>query len=202
MVGRSHLESLGIFVREAFLPEPLCQVLCGGVDNKLFVSGDVWAPENGLRVDENIKRRREVSCSVDTEPELHRRLFEISGDLAEAFGLELRTIQPLKFTRYDVGDFYKPHRDVVDDPSAPDMIRDRKLAITLFLNQQADEPIEGDYCGGHLTFFGLADDSLWQNVGMPLDSEAGMLVAFRPDVIHEVTPVTHGKRYAITTWLS
>jgi SM-20-related protein len=151
---------------------------------------------------EGLKSRHEISHSPVSEPELHRRLFEISGELATVFDLELTTIHPLKFTRYDVGDFYKVHRDVTDDAGAPDMIRSRKLALTMFLNQQGDEPDEADYCGGSLTFYGLLDDPDWQAVGIPLDSEAGMLVAFRPNVMHEVTPVTHGTRYAITTWLS
>src|SRR5207248_100979 len=153
-------------------------------------------------VEEHIKRRREFAYSANTKPDLHRRLFEISGELADCFGLQLSGIQPLKFTRYDVGDFYKPHRDIVDDKATPDLIRARKLAVTLFLNQQGDDPTDGDYCGGSLAFYGLIDDPKWQGIGMPLDSEMGMLVAFPPDIIHEVTPVTHGTRYAITTWFA
>ncbi|MFL6375548.1 MAG: 2OG-Fe(II) oxygenase [Pyrinomonadaceae bacterium] len=196
------LDQLGVFIREDFLPPSLCEYVCREIDAGAIGDGDVWSQGYGLNVREEVKRRKEVSYSADTKPELHRLLFEVSHELSERFQVELRQIQPLKFTRYDPGDFYKPHRDIVDDPDAPELIRSRKLAVTLFLNQQGDEPSEGDYCGGSLTFYGLVEDPAWVGIGIPLDSESGMMVAFRPDIVHEVTPITHGRRYAITTWFA
>lgn len=202
MAHGKQLERFGIFTREDFLPPSLCEQLCKDIDDAPLENGDIWAPESGFHVEEEVKRRKEFSYSADTKPDLHRRLFDISAELAKVFGFQFTSVQPLKMTRYDVGDFYRPHRDIADAQDAPDVIRARKLALTLFLNQQGDYPDEGDYCGGSLTFYGLINDPAWQAVGMPLDSERGMIVAFRPDVIHEVTPVTHGTRYAITTWFA
>jgi predicted 2-oxoglutarate/Fe(II)-dependent dioxygenase YbiX len=30
--------------------------------------------------------------------------------------------------------------------------------------------------------------------------EPGMLIAFRAETTHEITPVTHGERYSIVSW--
>ena len=92
------------------------------------------------------------------------------------------------------------HLDISPHAEAPAIINDRKVSIIIFVNQEGEDLEEGDYCGGNLTFYGLLDDPNWRNVGLPLESEAGLLIAFRPDTFHEVTPVTEGTRLTITTW--
>jgi SM-20-related protein len=44
------------------------------------------------------------------------------------------------------------------------------------------------------------DDERARSVGFPLIGEAGLLLAFRPNLVHEVTPVTHGERCTVVTW--
>ncbi len=72
--------------------------------------------------------------------------------------------------------------------------------MIIFINQEGEDLDEGDYVGGNLTFYGLLNDPNWQNIGLPLESEPGLLIAFRPDMPHEVTPITEGSRFTITTW--
>ncbi|NJM52005.1 MAG: 2OG-Fe(II) oxygenase [Blastocatellia bacterium] len=105
-----------------------------------------------------------------------------------------------KFTRYDEGDYYRTHLDISPHANAPAVINDRQVSIIIFVNQEGENLSEGDYIGGNLTFYGLLKDRQWQNVGLPLESEMGLLIAFRPDMPHEVTPVTEGSRFTITTW--
>jgi SM-20-related protein len=38
-------------------------------------------------------------------------------------------------------------------------------------------------------------------VGLPLVGEGGLLVAFESGTTHSVTPITHGERYTVVTWL-
>jgi predicted 2-oxoglutarate/Fe(II)-dependent dioxygenase YbiX len=38
--------------------------------------------------------------------------------------------------------------------------------------------------------------------GFPLQPEEGLLIAFPSRMMHEVQPVTRGKRYSIVTWYS
>jgi SM-20-related protein len=66
----------------------------------------------------------------------------------------------------------------------------------LFLNGEggADQP--SSYGGGQLTFYGLMGDRL----GLPLAGRPGLLVAFRSDLVHAVTPVTRGERYTVVSW--
>jgi SM-20-related protein len=42
----------------------------------------------------------------------------------------------------------------------------------------------------------------WKNIGLPLDARAGLLIAFRSEVFHEVQPVTHGQRLSVVGWFT
>jgi SM-20-related protein len=101
---------------------------------------------------------------------------------------------------YQEGDFYSVHADGGKDGDVP-TTRERKVSVGIFLNAQTEQPAEGTYCGGSLTFYGLIDDPRWHTYGFPLKSEPGLLIAFRSDVPHQVPPVTHGKRHTIVSWL-
>ena len=72
-----------------------------------------------------------------------------------------------------------------------------------FLNDQSAEPRADAYGGGNLTFHGLLnEDTKGEGVGFALTAQQGTLVAFPSLMVHSVTPVTHGKRYTITTWFA
>jgi SM-20-related protein len=51
-------------------------------------------------------------------------------------------------------------------------------------------------------FYGLLEDPRTHGHGLAVEGEPGLLLAFRPDLLHEVTPVLHGDRYTIVTWLA
>jgi predicted 2-oxoglutarate/Fe(II)-dependent dioxygenase YbiX len=51
-----------------------------------------------------------------------------------------------------------------------------------------------------LTFYGLLPGPAWERIGFPLRGEEGLLVAFRSEILHEVTAVRQGDRYTIVTW--
>ena len=67
------------------------------------------------------------------------------------------------------------------------------------------QPVIGDvivkmypsFSGGYLTFYGLAETA---NLPVPIIADPGLLIAFRPDLIHAVTPVTRGLRLSVVSW--
>jgi hypothetical protein len=46
----------------------------------------------------------------------------------------------------------------------------------------------------------LQSASRLKTYGVPVIGEAGLLIAFGADMVHAVTPVTHGERYTIVSW--
>lgn len=194
-------EQFGVYSHYEFLSHEFCNQLRDEMESAVAVPGTVWNPDDGENFKEEAKKRKEYpNISEASVNEINRKLDELMPEIAERFEQPVTGIQPIKFTRYDAGDYYRIHIDITNDPDAPELLRERKVSVIIFLGQEGETPDEGDYCGGNLTFYGLLGEQGWNSVGLPLESEQGLLVAFRPDIPHEVTTVTHGTRYTITTW--
>jgi SM-20-related protein len=196
-------EQFDIISVHEFLSAEICARLCSEIENATEAAGMIWNPKEGSYVKEEIKKRKEfIGVPAESEILIREKLLQFMLPAAEHFDIDLKGVQPIKFTCYDTGDYYRKHIDVSPHADAPAIINERKISVIIFLNQEGEDLSEGDYCGGNLTFYGLFDDPSWQNVGLPLESESGLLLAFRPDTLHEVTPVTQGRRYTITTWFT
>jgi SM-20-related protein len=191
---------LGLFALKDFFPRELCLTLRTTMDSAPSRSGTVWRKGAGDGViDESLKRRTEIISEAALSL-VEERLVALMPALGSHFNLSLKGCEKGKLVVYRKGDFYAPHVDSSDDPTHPRVLKDRQLSIVIFLNSEVDEPEPGSYCGGALTFYGLIDDPQWKVFGLPLIGEEGMLIAFRPNVLHEVKPVTHGERYTLTNW--
>ena len=70
----------------------------------------------------------------------------------------------------------------------------------MFLNGQQAWEGDGDYGGGDLVLYGLANgaDTEGQHVSLP--GSLGTMIAFPAGTVHEVMPVTWGERYAVVGW--
>jgi len=98
--------------------------------------------------------------------------------------------------RYVPGDFFVPHRDVeeVEGEAVIDVQR-RFVSLLIFLNAPDDPDVP--YQGGDLTLYGLLDIPDSEKFGFPLNIEQGMLVAYRSNTLHGVSPILSGNRYVI-----
>jgi Uncharacterized iron-regulated protein len=146
-------------------------------------------------VDERVRRASRVSPSAETVAYVTRRLEEHRRNLEGHFGTELSGCEEPQFLCYRVGDFFVAHQDGNTGLVNLDSDRTRRVSITIFLNNQSAERLAEAYGGGSLVFSDWRTGSRHEVVG-----EAGTLVAFRSETTHEVTPVTHGERYAIVSW--
>lgn len=100
--------------------------------------------------------------------------------------------------RYNVGDFFVAHQDGNTGMLRLDTDATRKISITIFLNAQSSAQISGSYCGGSLKFSDYRAVPEYREFDLP--AEHGLLVAFRSETTHEITPITHGERYAVVSW--
>lgn len=153
-------------------------------------------------VDQRVRRVTWAQVSPATRAFVDRRLTGIKPHLERHFGVALSRHEDPSFLRYGPGDFYVPHHDREDHPDASVEVRARQVSVVAFLNTEGEPSDPEAYGGGALTFAGLLDDARLRAIGIPLVPEAGLLLAFRSDVLHSVTPVTHGERYTIVTWFA
>jgi SM-20-related protein len=149
-------------------------------------------------LDEKMRRVSSASVGKATRTRVKQRFLEIVREVETHFGTPLAGCESPGFLAYDNGAFFAPHRD--KGPHDPPDIRRRVVSAIVFLNQPCSEREDDGYGGGMLRFHGLLDGPDWAACPFPFEPELGMLVAFRSDVLHEVQPVTFGRRFTVVTW--
>lgn len=188
----------GLFVCKNFLEQELCTQCCREINEASQKQATIAGPNATDVIDENIRKVKSADVPATTVSLVEARLLALIPTIEQHFSVTLTGCQPLDFLTYQEGDFYQLHVDNGDDAHSD--YRERKVSVVIFLNGQAQQPADDTYCGGSLTFYGLIDDPRWLTYGFPITSDPGLLIAFRSKTLHQVLPVTHGKRYSIVSW--
>jgi predicted 2-oxoglutarate/Fe(II)-dependent dioxygenase YbiX len=202
MPNATILGHLGFFVRRGFFNAETCRRIRREMAEAACIPAMVRpAGEADGVLDQATRRTGVASVSASTTALVEEQLRATQPTLEKHFLVQLSGWQRPQFYIYEEGDFFAAHRDRdADDPVAPDWIRARQVSISIFLNDMRSGAEAEPYSGGSLVFYGYRGDRSGAGFGMPLESEEGMFVAFRSDWIHEVKPVTSGRRYSIVTW--
>jgi SM-20-related protein len=150
----------------------------------------------GQAVRPQIRKVSRVAVPPATCERVTRLLMEQKGVLERHFGLTLGECEEPQFLRYATGDFFVPHQDG-NTPLVFDQSRFRKISAVIFLSPQSHDPVPETYGGGSLVLHGPYSGPPSR---LPVAASPGMLVAFRAETTHEVTPVTHGERFTIVSW--
>ncbi len=149
-----------------------------------------------FRLDPTVKMRREARVEdPDLDAELHDRLMRrVLPEIGRAFSFDVKQREAFKVLRYQAppavdamdtptaaGGYFRAHRD----NDARDVAH-RRFAMTLNLNS-------GEYTGGRLRFpeFGPRE----------YEAPSGGALLFSCSLLHEVTDLTAGTRYAMTSFL-
>jgi SM-20-related protein len=153
-------------------------------------------------VHEDVRRTTSLEVSAETIADLGRRLRELRGEIGGYFRLNLNDCELPQFLRYGEGDFFIRHQDGDTDQLEFDHLRVRKVSVVVFLNGGGDEPAAETYGGGTLLIFRAGEEAGAPSLVFDVPGEAGLLVAFRSDTVHEVAPVTRGERFTVVSWFS
>jgi SM-20-related protein len=152
------------------------------------------------RIKDDVRRTKEARVSKQTRSLVRARLLDLQSDIERHFGLALEGCEQPQFLVYRPGDYFRAHQDGEDAPGKPDYARRRRVSVILFLNSETETPSPESFCGGALTLYGLLEEPRAKQYGFDLVGEAGLLLAFRADLMHEVRNVTHGRRYTVVNW--
>jgi SM-20-related protein len=199
-VNTSVTTQLGIYTEENFLDLATCENLKAQMRAGSHERAKVFERESGYALNE--ARRSTIRVNVDegVASSIRERLLAKCDEFTRCFGVEVVDCQEPTFLVYKPGDFFEPHRDYTENQNAPETIRRRRVSAVVFLGDESAGGVEGEYEGGSLAFYGLLKDPRCEHVGIPVRGKAGMLVAFRSDVFHQVSPVTRGERFTIVSW--
>lgn len=105
-----------------------------------------------------------------------------AANCSAGWNFDMDTIELMQIGRYSEGGHYDWHQDI----KVPENQRQRKLSISILLNDPAE------FEGGDLVFKGAEDKKIF--------TQQGTIVVFPSFVEHKVTPVTKGTRYTAVTW--
>jgi SM-20-related protein len=192
---------LGLFAIPGFLELDLCQRLREEMASSTITQATVRDKGDAYGVDERTRRTRNANVAASMASVVEGRLLAIKDRVARHFALQLTGVQDLQFLLYREGDFFRPHVDrTPDQEDDAAFVKERQVSALIFLNGQSGEHGANAFDGGALTFYGLLDDDRGEGLGLPLSAEPGLLIAFPPSLVHEVTPVTSGERYTVVTW--
>jgi SM-20-related protein len=201
MSNSDFFSRMGLFVRREFFDAELCQRLRLEASSARHTQALTYKDGMGVGiVDENFRRAKAVKVSGQTRLSVADQLLAVKPTLEKHFNLPLLDCQRPDFLVYKEGDFFQPHRDINDQPESPQIVKERRVSVVIFLNDQTKEPKPESYCGGSLIFYGLFDNPRGKEYGFPLVGERGMLIAFPSDTVHQVSTVTQGDRYTIVSW--
>jgi SM-20-related protein len=201
MPASGFFRRFGFFVAPNFLDAKcgaeLCRAMAGAPSEEPLIvvsSGEDRCDEDVRRVDVRVIPKHDRSRTA-----LRQRLRGLIPELETHFCTPLVDCESPQYLIYHPGDFFRAHRDGGD--SAPDEVtRRRRVSVVIFLNRESEEPAGDAYGQGHLTFHQLLDGPHWGRCAFPLDAEPGLLIAFPSSTLHEVTPVSHGRRFTVVTW--
>jgi predicted 2-oxoglutarate/Fe(II)-dependent dioxygenase YbiX len=191
----------GIFAEERFLDGRACGDLAAEMREAQRVPATVSLSAEHIDVD--YRRTAMAQVSDETRRSVEQRLREIRPSLARHFGETLPEMERTQFLVYRKGDYFRRHTDTPPNASARTDGHVRRVSIVLFVNAQGAPGEHDGYGGGQLTFYGLlGDDRRGEGIGLPLTASADLLIAFRSELVHAVTPVEHGERCTVVSWFS
>jgi SM-20-related protein len=200
MPDASFFTRFHLFAVPDFFDAGLCATLTAEMCSANRTPATVRQQGSEYTVDPGIRSAKWVNVSPATVSLTESRLLGLQPQLERHFDLPLAGCQEPQFLAYKPGDFYRRHRDSNERADASPIAQARRVSVVIFLNSESGHPEEGRYGGGSLTFYGLLDRPGGPAIGLPLTAQAGLLIAFRSSLLHEVTPVSHGERYTIVSW--
>jgi hypothetical protein len=176
-----------LIVPDVFEAE-LCRYLIGAFqEGKAEESGFMVerAGQTLSEIDYGVKRRRDMNLLDPALSGFIRRNIaaRLVPEIDKAFQFHATRMDRTIVACYDAatGGYFRPHRDNISKGTAH-----RRFALTVNLNPE-------DYDGGDLRFPEFSD--------LPYRTAAGAGIAFSCSLLHEVTPITRGRRFAFLAFL-
>ena len=190
----------GIYFERNFLNEHVrLKIRDSLLQNDEFSKGRIVSDDGQKVTDEEWRKVLRGTVCSEIQHDVRQELTVLQPRLEAHFQTTLHGFETPQFLLYQVGDFYRHHRDVVSSKGGAHSAKNRKVSIVLFVNGEGNHQ-ETDFQGGALTFYGLVKGKSQKDFGLPVVAEAGLLVAFPSTIFHEVFPVTSGKRVSIVTF--
>lgn len=146
----------------------------------------------GYVVDKSRRDADAVQLSAELIAELETRFGEVLAAVGAHFGVELTEIETIQSLRYKPGQGFQAHMDRTPPGTGTEATRARKITLLLFANGPPA------FEGGDLAICVFGDRA--PDFALPVQPQAGTLLAFPSQLLHEVCPVVEGTRCSVVAW--
>ena len=203
MANYSFLQKLGVFAIPGFLTPEECAEWRSVANATEGKEAMVYTGTEPV-VQDDLRKTLGVIVEGPLRASLEARVRALRPVLEKEFDVKLGDSDRVQCLVYRTGDYFRLHSDVGGTTEQGELseiakrINSRRVTILVYLNEPNHET--EPYGGGVLSLFGLMGGEAGKEFGFPVDVETGLLIAFRPTLLHEVSPVEHGKRYSLVTW--
>lgn len=198
-VGLEQLvDRYGLLLTSNFLDAATCLNIMGAMNASEAQAATIHGYRDSAYVYDRIRKAKRLELPPAITESVSKRLLEHKRTFEQHFSISLHDCEDPQFLRYNVGDFFVAHQDGNTGLLKLTSDAERKVSVVIFLNEQSEEASSGTYSGGSLKFSDYAAGPPYNEFELPVSP--GMLVAFRSELTHEVTPVTRGQRYSIVSW--
>lgn len=175
-----------------------CRTAVETMTRSATISGPVLRASSDT-VDPTMRRCSEHLTEADGMEPVVNAMRAVASRAIEGARRKRVALDGPKFCSYTEREFFRAHRDRSEDPRDPAVVRSRILSIVCLLNDTTlhDGLLASD--GGALVVYLPGPDGSVTPQSVRL--EAGSIVTFRSDLLHEVRPVRAGVRYSAVGWL-
>lgn len=181
-----------LFVVPRFFDLRLCETIVAELKAIEGSPATVYGRAATGAVDERTRKTLRLNPAAETIALVTGRLWTFKAAVEKHFGVTLNECEEPQFLHYREGDFFVAHQDGNTGLLKLDT-EQRLISTVIVLSRESEQPEADAHCGGSLVFSDL------RNRFRP-PVEPGMLIAFRSETTHEVTPVTYGERFSIASW--
>jgi SM-20-related protein len=181
-----------LFVVPQFFEPGQCDTILAALKASAGSPATVYGRTAGGSIDERTRKTFRLEPANSLVELVTARLWSFKTAVEQHFSVALNVCEEPQFLRYREGDFFVAHQDGNTGMLKLDT-EQRLISTVIFLSRESEQPEDDAYCGGSLVFSNRGGK-------FRFPAEPGMLVAFRSETTHEVTPVTHGERYSIASW--
>ncbi|PWT91082.1 MAG: 2OG-Fe(II) oxygenase [Blastocatellia bacterium] len=192
------IEKYDLLLTHHFFDDATCQRIIDEAQASDSKPATIYGYGDDNSHNDRVRKASRLGMSATTTEFVHLKLLEHIKMIERHFSISLSDCEQPQFLRYDVGGFFVAHQDGNTGLLQLTSDAERRVSVVIFLNRQSEKEDSASYSGGSLKFSDYRAEPEYREFYVP--AEAGTLVAFRSELTHEVTPVTHGKRYSIVSW--
>jgi predicted 2-oxoglutarate/Fe(II)-dependent dioxygenase YbiX len=189
----------GVATAEAFLPLSECRAIIRAMEATSGEPAEVVRAGVSI-LDPSLRLCLDHPLSDEVKRPIADRLAQFFDSHRKELASDADFLYGPYFMSYGEGCFFRAHRDVANHRNDPPRLAAHRWSLLLYLNGRAAGGDLPTFDGGALIVY--ETDPKLRDRRVVIVPQPGLLVLFRSALMHEVSTVLDGTRYAVAGWMA